>query len=90
MLGRVEAEDFLTLSRARVDGAEVLAALHLPDGRDLTVLLDGVVGYLFGRSLLGFGSAAASGSAAACGSAAAAGASPVVSSVRGCHGVLVL
>src|SRR2546423_11409212 len=45
---RVESQDFLTLSGARVDGAQVFAPLHLPDGRDLPVLLDGVVGYLFG------------------------------------------
>src|SRR5918992_599096 len=51
VLGRVEAEDFLPLAGARVNGAEVFAALHLPDGRDLPVLLDGVVGDLLGRDL---------------------------------------
>src|SRR5688572_30275049 len=49
VLGRVEAEDLQPLAGARVDGAEVLAPLHLPDGRDLPVLLDGVVGDLLGR-----------------------------------------
>src|ERR1043165_768096 len=44
---RVEAQDFLALAGARVDCAEVLAPLHLPDGRDLPLLLDGVVGDLF-------------------------------------------
>src|ERR1051326_9266586 len=53
VLRRVEPQNLLTLTRARVNGAEVLAALHLPDGRDLAVLLDGVVGDLFrGRGLL--------------------------------------
>src|ERR687893_603047 len=51
VLGRVEAENLLTLAGARVDGAEVLAPLHLPDGGDLPVLLDGVVGDLLGRGL---------------------------------------
>src|SRR5438270_6111978 len=45
---RVESQNFLTLSGARVNGAQVFAPLHLPDGRDLPVLLDCVVGYLFG------------------------------------------
>jgi hypothetical protein len=53
VVGRVEPEDVLALARARVDGAQVLAPLHLPDGRHLPVLLDGVVSNLFGRCLRG-------------------------------------
>src|SRR5437764_14285917 len=50
---RVEPQDFLALAGARVNGAQVPAPLHLPDGRDLPILLDCVVGYLFGgRGLL--------------------------------------
>src|SRR5207237_6061199 len=45
---RVESQDFLALAGARVNGAQVFAPLHLPDGRDLPVLLDCVIGYLFG------------------------------------------
>src|SRR5215212_1843411 len=45
----VEAQDFLSLSRARVNGAEVFASLHLPDGRYLPVLFDGVISNLFRR-----------------------------------------
>src|SRR5215212_8077660 len=51
VVGRVEPQDVLALARARVDGAQVLAPLHLPDGRHLPVLLDGVVSNLFGRGL---------------------------------------
>src|SRR5438309_11097446 len=53
VLSRVEPENLLTLTRARVNRAEVFAPLHLPNGRDLPVLLDGVVSNLFrGRGLL--------------------------------------
>src|SRR5205085_4088435 len=52
MLCGVEAQDFLALTGARVNGAQVFAPLHLPDGCDLPVLLDGVICNLFGLRLL--------------------------------------
>src|ERR1051325_7295862 len=36
MFCRVEAQDFLAQTRARVNRAQVLASLHLPDGRHLS------------------------------------------------------
>lgn len=50
VFGGVEIKDLASLPGARVDGTQVLAALHLPDGRDLAVLLHGLIGYLFSLS----------------------------------------
>jgi len=47
MLGRVETKNFLALARARIDGAQVFAPLHLPDGRHLTIFFNGVIRDLF-------------------------------------------
>ena len=47
VFGGVEIEDLAPLSRARVNGAQVFAAFHFPDGRDHAVFLHGLIGYLF-------------------------------------------
>jgi hypothetical protein len=52
--GRVEVEDFAALSGSRINGAHVLAALHLPDRRDDSIFLDGLIRDLvFGRGRVG-------------------------------------
>src|SRR6185503_14970369 len=43
MFGGVKTKDVLTLPRARVDRADVFAALHLPDCRNHAVLFDRVI-----------------------------------------------
>jgi len=48
MLGGVEAKDVLSLSGAWVDGSQMFAALHFPDRGNYSVLLDRVIGNLFG------------------------------------------
>ena len=48
VLGRVEPKDILTLARARVDGPDMLASLHFPNGRNDSVFFDGVIRNLFG------------------------------------------
>src|SRR6266480_6382234 len=52
MLGRVEVEDFLALTRTRIDRAHVFAALHFPNCRDDSVFFDSVIGDVFRRGRL--------------------------------------
>src|SRR5439155_12147162 len=44
MLGRVKAKDILSLPRSRIDRANVLATLHLPDRGHYSVLLHSMIG----------------------------------------------
>src|SRR6476619_3264722 len=48
MLSRVQAEDVLSLARARIDSADMLAALHFPNRGYNSVFLDGVIGNFLG------------------------------------------
>src|SRR6266446_2335765 len=66
MLSRIKAEDVLSLTRARIDGADMLATLHFPNSRYHAVFLYGVIGNLLGAcrcgccALVGFNSCAGS------------------------------
>ncbi len=50
VLGCIKIEDLAALAGARVDGAQVLAPFHFPNGGDYAVFFHGLVGYLFGLS----------------------------------------
>ena len=47
MFGRVQPQDVLALSRARIDSADVFAACHLPNRRYHAFLLHGVIRNVF-------------------------------------------
>src|SRR5205085_517437 len=46
--GGVEVQDLASLSRSRVDRAQVFAAFHLPNRGDDAVFLDGLISYFVG------------------------------------------
>ena len=47
VLGRVKIEDLAALAGSRIDGAQVFAPFHFPNGGDYAVLFHGLVGDLF-------------------------------------------
>ncbi len=51
MFGGVQTKDVLSLTRSRIDGSHVLAALHLPNCRYHSVLFHRVIRNIFSRRL---------------------------------------